>query len=70
MKQHEHAVTDLLTVSEVAQTLRISVKGVYRLVERRDVPVIRVARQLRFRRSDLEDYLNQNRMPAAHEQRI
>lgn len=52
----------LLTIDEVAAVLRVSKTSVYRLVDRRKLPFCRVGRGLRFRREDLEAYLQATRV--------
>ncbi len=47
----------LLTVSEVATTMRVSNMTVYRLIKAGDLPAIRVGKNFRIRRSDVESYL-------------
>lgn len=51
------AEKELLSVEELANFLGISISSVYRLVERRSIRFYRLARYLRFRRSDVEAYL-------------
>jgi excisionase family DNA binding protein len=48
---------DLLDVQYIAARLKVNPRTVLRMVEREELPAIRVARRLRFRRSDLEHYL-------------
>lgn len=48
---------DLLDVQSVADRLHVNPRTVLRMVERKELPAIRVARRFRFRRSDLEKYL-------------
>jgi excisionase family DNA binding protein len=48
----------LLTVSEVAQTLRVSNMTVYRLVSAGQLPALRVGRSVRLRAEDVESYLS------------
>jgi excisionase family DNA binding protein len=48
---------ELLDVQAVADRLHINPRTVLRMVEREELPAIRVARRFRFRRSDLEKYL-------------
>jgi excisionase family DNA binding protein len=48
----------LLTVSEVAQTLRVSNMTVYRLVSAGELPALRVGRSVRLRAEDVESYLS------------
>ena len=47
----------LLTVGEVAGTMRVSNMTVYRLIKAGDLPAIRVGKNFRIRRSDVESYL-------------
>jgi excisionase family DNA binding protein len=48
---------DLLTVKEMAALLRTSPATVYRIVERRSIPFLRLPRGIRFSRKDVEAYL-------------
>ncbi|MGH3440630.1 MAG: helix-turn-helix domain-containing protein [Nitriliruptorales bacterium] len=50
---------ELLTVAEVAELLRVSTMTVYRLIRTGDLPAVRVGRNYRVRRPDLEAYLEQ-----------
>src|SRR5947208_10289489 len=52
--QHED---EMLDVQSVADLLNVNPRTVLRMVEREELPAIRVARRFRFRRSDLEHYL-------------
>jgi len=52
--QHED---EMLDVQSVADLLHVNPRTVLRMVEREELPAIRVARRFRFRRSDLEQYL-------------
>jgi excisionase family DNA binding protein len=47
----------LLDVQSVAARLDVNPRTVLRMVERGELPAIKVAHRLRFRRSDLENYL-------------
>jgi len=49
--------SDLLTVKEVAEILRVSQPTVLRVIDDGELRAIRVRNQWRIRRSDLEDYL-------------
>lgn len=53
---------ELLTRDEVASLLKISRAGVYRLVERRQLPFYKVGHNLRFAKSDVMAYLLQRRV--------
>lgn len=50
---------ELLTVAEVADMLRVSDMTVYRLIRSGELPAVRVGRNYRVGRSDLEAYLEQ-----------
>ena len=47
----------LLTVGEVAGTMRVSNMTVYRLIRAGSLPAIRVGKHFRIRTRDLEHYL-------------
>ncbi len=47
----------LLTVREVAETMRVSNMTVYRLIRAGDLPAIRVGKHFRIREGELGDYL-------------
>ena len=47
----------LLMVREVAELMRVSNMTVYRLIKAGDLPAIRVGKNFRIRRSDVETYL-------------
>jgi excisionase family DNA binding protein len=49
--------SDLLTVKEVAEILRVSQPTVLRMIADGELRAIRVRTQWRIRRSDLDDYL-------------
>lgn len=49
---------DLLTVPEVAKLLRCSRGSIYKRIERRQIPHIRLGRTILFRRVEIEKYLN------------
>jgi len=48
---------NLLNVRELATLLKVSATSIYRLVERRDIPFVRLPRGLRFREADVEAFL-------------
>jgi excisionase family DNA binding protein len=48
----------LLTVAEVAGTMRVSNMTVYRLIKNGDLPALRVGRNYRIRESDVDAYLS------------
>ena len=47
-----------LTVRDVADLLKVSEKTVRRLQSRGDLPSFRVGTQVRFRRTDIEDWVD------------
>ena len=47
----------LLTVREVADTMRVSNMTVYRLIRAGELPAIRVGKHFRIREGELGDYL-------------
>ena len=49
----------VMTVTELAQYLRISKASVYRLVRRKQIPASNVGRQLRFRRDAIDHWLEE-----------
>jgi excisionase family DNA binding protein len=48
----------LMTLEEVAEYLRLSKKTVYRLIQRRDIPAVRVSGQWRFDRNTIDEWLS------------
>lgn len=51
------AVTDFLTVAEVATVMRVSKMTVYRLVHSGELPAVRVGRSFRVRAVAVHTYL-------------
>jgi excisionase family DNA binding protein len=65
MSSDSHITTRLpvlMTPNEVANALRISMAGVYRLVDKRILPFHKVGRGLRFTEQDIATYLASNRV--------
>jgi excisionase family DNA binding protein len=54
-----------MTTEEVLEYLQVNLRTVYRLIKTRNIPAIRVGRQWRFRRGDIEAWLNSQRAPIA-----
>lgn len=52
----------LLTVGEVAQQMRVSKMTVYRLIKSGQLPAIRVGKNYRLRRGDVQNYLTDRRV--------
>ena len=59
---------ELFDVQYVAARLHVNPRTVLRMVERKELPAIRVARRFRFRRSDLENYLGTQLYPSSSSQ--
>ena len=58
----------LLTVPEAAALLRTSSRGIYAMVERRQLPgVVRIRRRLLFRTEALLDWVHQKSAPSLKE---
>ena len=48
----------LMTAPELAEFLRISMASVYRLVKHKQIPVIKVGHQLRFRKDSIDLWMS------------
>ena len=57
----------LLTVREVAESMRVSTMTVYRLIKAEELPAIRVGKHFRIRRRDLAGYLDARTIGAAND---
>lgn len=51
----------LMTIDEVASYLRLSKDTVYRMVQKGRIPASKVGMQWRFRRSDVDLWLDKNK---------
>lgn len=50
----------LMTAKEVATTLRIGQSTVYHLIQRGDLPCVRIGRSVRVRPADLDRFIEAN----------
>ena len=50
--------SEVLTVQEVANYLRIDIRTVYRLAKKGKIPCIKTGRQWRFNREDIKDLIS------------
>ena len=50
--------TRLLTVNDIAQRLQISQSFAYALMQRGEIPTVRLGRAVRVRPQDLEDFIS------------
>ena len=62
MPTNSNPTTELLTPEEVAQMLKISKVGVYRLINKRLVRFHKVMGSIRFEKNDIASYLENNRV--------
>jgi excisionase family DNA binding protein len=53
--------SEVMTTEEVIAFLRVNTRTLYRLIRSGNFPAVRVGRQWRFRRSDLEAWLDRDR---------
>jgi|Deesub1362A_J573_1020465.scaffolds.fasta_scaffold01498_2 excisionase family DNA binding protein len=61
----EVLVTELMTLEEVANYLRVTKKTIYRLLKRGGVPATKVGRQWRFEKAAIDDWLRQSSVEKA-----
>jgi len=62
MSVNSSSAIELLTITEVAEILRISATGVRRLQQRRRLPFHKVGGSVRFAKSDVVAYLAKRRV--------
>ena len=55
----------LLTTEEVLEYLQVNLRTVYRLIKAGKIPAVRVGRQWRFRKSDIDAWLDSQRTHSA-----
>lgn len=53
-----------MTTDEVLDYLKVNPRTIYRLIHRGDLPAVRVGRQWRFRQSDVDAWLDRQRLHA------
>ncbi len=51
-------VSDLLTVEEVAQYLRVSIHTVREMIKRGDLPAVKVGKAYRIKQNEVEKFVN------------
>jgi excisionase family DNA binding protein len=54
-------LTAFLTTEEVLGYLKVNPRTIYRLIRSGELPAIRIGRQWRFRRTDLDEWLDRQR---------
>jgi len=52
---------ELLTLEELAKYLKISKHTLYKMLEKRKIPAFKVANQWRFKKSDIDKWLETQR---------
>ena len=62
MPTNSNPTTELLTPEDVAQMLKISKAGVYRLINRRFIRFYKVMGSIRFDKGDVVSFLENNRV--------
>ncbi|HIF60346.1 MAG TPA: DNA-binding protein [Rhodospirillales bacterium] len=54
--------TDILTVKEVSEYLKLNEKTAYRLAAKGDIPGFKVGGSWRFRKSEIDQWIEENRI--------
>lgn len=54
-----------LTTEEVLSCLKVNPRTIYRLIKTGELPAIRIGRQWRFRRADLDEWIDRQRTAAS-----
>jgi excisionase family DNA binding protein len=54
-----------LTTEEVLDCLKVNPRTIYRLIKSGELPAVRIGRQWRFRRSDLDEWIDRQRTTAS-----
>jgi excisionase family DNA binding protein len=62
MPLNEHS---FLTTEEVLTYLKVNPRTIYRLIRTGELPAVRIGRQWRFRRADLDMWLDRQRHSAS-----
>lgn len=62
--ENTREVREFYTVSQLADLLQLTQMTIYRMVSRADLPCYAIGRVKRFRHRDVEEFLNQCRVPA------
>ena len=65
MRSSEGSYTAFLTTEEVLGCLKVNPRTIYRLIKTGELPAVRIGRQWRFRRTDLDDWIERQRTAAS-----
>lgn len=57
----EPKLSPFLTTEDVLGYLKVTPRTIYRLIRSGELPAVRIGRQWRFRRADLNDWLDRQR---------
>ena len=63
-------LSDVMTVSEVAVYLRVNPQTVYRKAKAGELPALRIGRAIRFRRTELDEWMKTAVRPVEHEAQV
>lgn len=55
---HKESLAAFLTTEDVLGYLRVTHRTIYRLIRSGELPAVRIGRQWRFRRTDLDQWLD------------
>ena len=58
---------DILTLEELAEYLKISKPTLYKMVENGKIPALKLANQWRFKKEDIDKWLEQHRQSTVEE---
>ena len=61
----EGSYTAFLTTEGVLGCLKVNPRTIYRLIKSGELPAVRIGRQWRFRRSDLDEWIDRQRTAAS-----
>ena len=61
------SISHFLTPDELADFLKVSKTTVYRLIEKRSVPFYKIGGSLRFKQSEVMEYLEKSRVKSSNE---
>ncbi len=59
---------ELLTLEELAKYLKISKHTLYKMLEKGEIPAFKIANQWRFKKSDIDKWIEQQRKTTLKEQ--
>ena len=54
----------LMTIEEVATYFNISKYTLYRMIQKKEIPALKIGNQWRFKKEDLDDWLETHSIPA------